>query len=201
MAQEPERDRCATSVVGDATPIRSTLLRRPAGSSSKRTTMRHGRELWVTDGTKAATLQVRDTCPGKCDSDPYGLVGTAVGSVLLSADDRRHGREPWLSDGTRAGTTLLHDICHGRCASSSGGFTAIRPGRYLFNAYQNGRSHLWVAIETTRRAFPLRHGLDYLFDPVRVGSRLVFSTSPDGPRTSVWMTDGTTAGTIRLTPP
>jgi ELWxxDGT repeat protein len=139
---------------------------------------------------------VRDICPGKCRSDPSDFLGTASGGLLVSAGDERHGREPWLTNGTWRGTTRLRDVFRGRCSSSASGFVRIRPGSYLFQAYdRNGQSHPWVAHEEAADALPLGHGLGYVTEEVRVGGRLAFGSSG-----ALWRTDGTRAGTIRLTP-
>lgn len=90
----------------------------------------YGRELWVSDGTKAGTMLVRDLRVGPRDSNPREL--TALGSqlVFFSADDGVHGRELWVSDGTAAGTKLVGDIQPGARSGNPTNLTAT--SRRLF---------------------------------------------------------------------
>src|SRR6185503_18015868 len=61
-----------------------------------------GEELWVSDGTLAGTVRVKDINPGAASSNPGAL--TAVGTVLFfAADNGVNGRELWKSDGTTLG--------------------------------------------------------------------------------------------------
>lgn len=63
----------------------------------------HGRELWVTDGTRSGTGIVVDLKPGPLDSDPHEL--TAVGAHLVFvANAFSSGQQIWASDGTASGT-------------------------------------------------------------------------------------------------
>lgn len=69
----------------------------------------NGRELWVTDGTPAGTLIVKDIYPGTAS----GLIGSPVAlydKVYFFADDGIHGQELWISDGTAEGTRLFIDL-------------------------------------------------------------------------------------------
>lgn len=69
----------------------------------------HGPELWITDGTEAGTMLLKDINPGTAASDLHFL--TVIGDkALFRANDGVHGRELWVTDGTTAGTTLLRDI-------------------------------------------------------------------------------------------
>jgi ELWxxDGT repeat protein len=69
----------------------------------------HGSELWITDGTAAATQLLADIRPGTGSSSPSSL--TAVGDkVFFTADAPVVGRALFVSDGTSAGTTLVKDI-------------------------------------------------------------------------------------------
>ncbi len=82
----------------------------------------HGRELWVSDGTRLGTRLVEDVLPGPGSSDPRQL--HVEGNLLLfSASDGVHGREPWRSDGTVPGTWMVQDIAPGDLPSSPVEFT------------------------------------------------------------------------------
>jgi trimeric autotransporter adhesin len=69
----------------------------------------HGRELWVSDGTTAGTVMLKDINPGLAASTPTDLV-VSNGSLFFSANDGTHGAELWKTDGTAAGTVMVKDI-------------------------------------------------------------------------------------------
>jgi ELWxxDGT repeat protein len=75
-----------------------------------------GRELWVTDGTVAGTLFLKDIYAGSETSWPnrVAVIQSADGKRLVFlANDGSHGRELWVSDGTVDGTAMLADIFPG----------------------------------------------------------------------------------------
>lgn len=87
-----------------------------------------GDELWMSDGTEAGTVLLRDIRPGALSSEIGRLV--AVGNlVFFAADDGTHGRELWVSDGTPAGTRMLADLFPGEGSSLPDQFAAV--GRNL----------------------------------------------------------------------
>ncbi len=72
-----------------------------------------GKELWLTDGTQAGTMMVKDINPGSGGSNPDALmVAGPKGNEKLyfAADDGEHGIELWVSDGTAAGTNMVADL-------------------------------------------------------------------------------------------
>lgn len=80
----------------------------------------HGLEPWLTDGTPAGTMRLRDAMPGPAGSNPVDL--TSVGGyVAFVADDGLSGTEPWITDGTAAGTRRLVDLVPGPAGSMSSG--------------------------------------------------------------------------------
>ena len=92
----------------------------------------HGYELWVSDGTDAGTVMVKDICNGPAGSNPQNL--TPLGDVLyFLADDGIHGTEIWKSDGTAAGTLRLREIAAGPVFTSYGGLLAVGT-KLLFSA-------------------------------------------------------------------
>src|SRR5918912_1061449 len=88
------------------------------------TTVKHGEELWKTDGTEKGTTLVKDINPdlppgARCDQGDCGIpkgwshpdTVTVMGKqVFFAADDGKHGVELWKSDGTEKGTKLVKDI-------------------------------------------------------------------------------------------
>lgn len=165
----------------------------------------HGRELWKSNGTTAGTNLAADLNPATLGSGPSGL--TAVGdTVFFAADDGLHGSELWKSDGTGAGTRLVKDIRAGSESSLGGQVDApwqavSVPGHVLFVANDGVHGpRLWrsdgSAIGTTMDgAIGMR--------PISLtpfgGKALVVSEVVSGqPRSVLWLTDGTSAGTLKL---
>lgn len=74
--------------------------------------VRHGLELWVTDGTSSGTRLLKDIYPGPQSSQPQAFV--EVGSrVFFVADDGTNGWELWVTDGTPAGTRIVVNMTPG----------------------------------------------------------------------------------------
>ena len=68
-------------------------------------------ELWISDGTAAGTVLVKDILAGN-RSLPFPLIGspTSTARCFSSANDGVNGEELWKSDGTASGTLLAVDI-------------------------------------------------------------------------------------------
>lgn len=128
-----------------------------------------GCELWRSDGSFQGTALVRDIRPGKEGSYPLALV-TVGDRVVFEAYDDRHGNELWRSDGTRAGTELVTEIAPGADSTIIGAAT----NRDLRSA--GGRAYFLAATRT-----------------------VVAAPSVSLPVYDLWQTDGTKAGTRRLT--
>jgi ELWxxDGT repeat protein len=92
---------------------------------------KHGRELWVSDGSAAGTRLVRDVNPGSRD----GVTGPPY-----AADDRvyfvgttpEHGAELWTSDGTEQGTRLVKDVRPGVSTGTIGPMAYFDGKLYFF---------------------------------------------------------------------
>src|SRR5262245_21717874 len=69
----------------------------------------HGRELWLTDGTAAGTVLVKDIrpnpLPSDSDSNPNSLI--AVGGVVYFFASDGSASQLWRTDGTAQGTYAL----------------------------------------------------------------------------------------------
>jgi ELWxxDGT repeat protein len=78
-----------------------------------------GRELWITNGTTAGTLQVKNIGPKK----KSGIVDSTFSyfytsaALYFSANDSIKGLEPWKSNGTNAGTINVANISPGTKSS------------------------------------------------------------------------------------
>src|SRR5262245_61135040 len=99
----------------------------------------NGAELWVSDGTAAGTVMLKDIDPRPVtgtqgQSNPEKLV-QAGGRVFFWANDGVAGRELWKTDGTTSGTVLVKDIVPGAGSSVESFYELIGSGaKVLFFA-------------------------------------------------------------------
>ena len=160
----------------------------------------HGQELWVSDGTEAGTVLVKDIRPGELDT--YGREPTAVGDqVYFTARDGVHGHELWVSDGTEVGTTLVADLTPGVRADPPRTLAAV--GSELFFVLDtNDGPTLWstdgsepgtALISATGP--PAYEGYSYYPLPAEAGGKLFFTGYDADTGYELWVSDGTEAGT------
>ena len=180
----------------------------------------NGRELWVSDGTTGGTTLVKDINP------EVGNYGDAYGStpgnltvfndrLYFTANDGVNGRELWVSDGTSEGTQLLKDIRPGASAygfaynSFPGNLTVLNDRLYFTaNDGENG-DELWISDGTSSGTQLLKdidpgtnsYGFAYSSSPrylTAFNDRLYFTANDGETGDELWVTDGTTSGTIRV---
>jgi ELWxxDGT repeat protein len=173
---------------------------------------RHGRELWVTDGTPGNATLAKDINPSEeAGSNPTDLTALG-GKVLFQADDGTHGTELWVTDGTIAGTSLLKDINSGQGGnahvtrdSNPSDITALGSGKAVFSADGGAGPALWVT-DCTAAGAPLVTTND---DPggvatptsapadfaVFANGRAIFEAADPAHGVELWQTDSTPAGT------
>lgn len=172
----------------------------------------HGQELWVTDGTVAGTVMVKDINPGSGSSNVSWLA-RFNDKVVFSAEDGENGEELWISDGTEGGTYMVKDI-HFAGSSSPVAFKQINETQFVFAAIDfesetyttSPQRWLWVSDGTeagTERIYeckvmyPGQDSNSYDDHLCRVG-RKVFFKADDLDSTmggELWVTDGTREGT------
>ncbi len=165
-----------------------------------------GTELYVSDGTVAGTGLFRELRPGPDSGYPRDLIDAAGRLFFLATGDAL-----WTSDGTVLGTRFVADV-NPNSAFEMGGMTAFGD-RLLFSS--EGRTtgrEPWIsdgtALGTTLLAdiFPgTFHGLDQsdpedesLFQVVGSGRVALFAADDGVHGVELWRTDGTAAGTRRL---
>lgn len=113
-----------------------------------------GEELWVSDGTGAGTVKVKDLRSGPEGSAP-GAFAAMNGRVYFAADEGSLGRELWRSNGTAKGTTLVRDLAPGAGGSSPQGLAHIS-GVLFFSADTAGRGREpWMSDGTAEGTVPL----------------------------------------------
>lgn len=114
----------------------------------------HGRELWVTDGTKEGTHMVYELYEGVDGSFPSNM--TAYGDkVIFTLQTAETGSEPWISDGTEEGTFMLKDINSGTNGSSSAGFFEFDGIMYFRANHGTNKSELYRTDGTPEGTYEL----------------------------------------------
>jgi trimeric autotransporter adhesin len=168
-----------------------------------------GYELWKTDGTVAGTVLVKDVRTGERLSSTPKNMANVNGTLFFTAYDATHGRELWKSNGTAAGTVLVKDIRPGSAESLPDNLTGVGSTLYFgANNGTNGRE-LWKSDGTAAGTVLLKDvqpgsasyaggGYPHLSNFTPFNGKLYFVTYTDRPR--VWTSDGTTAGTVPISP-
>ncbi len=176
----------------------------------------HGEELWVTDGTAAGTMMVKDINPGVATSNIQYI--TRFGDrVVFSATDGENGQEIWISDGTEDGTYMIKDI-HELDSSNPVGFCQLNETQLVFfatsfdseTAASSSQQWLWITdgteegtqlVKEVDCSYPGQEEADNRWGAVmRVGRKVFFKaeeSDKDGVTHGVelWVTDGTADGT------
>ncbi|HEX4965558.1 MAG TPA: ELWxxDGT repeat protein [Thermoanaerobaculia bacterium] len=159
----------------------------------------HGQELWITDGTGPGTHRLTDVCPGPCTGftgDPSPGLSLSGGTYFVAvALPDSFNRELWVTDGSPAGTRRIESL-----AADVGGMAdvGVRDGLAYFttpegevqvtDGTQAGNRRLTVLQKPAPSSSPR-------FAPVRSGAVMTVS---EGEHQYLWASDGTTAGTHRL---
>jgi ELWxxDGT repeat protein len=170
-----------------------------------------GHELWRSDGTAPGTAGVKDICPGANGSSLQELT-VSDGRLLFSA---RHtpgsqDHELWKSDGTAVGTERVLDINSGGSGSWPAELTDFG-GTLFFRATDGIRGReLWMSDGTgdgTELLTDINPGFadSWAREPTVVDGTLFF-VADDGDHSggasennhSLWKTDGTEEGTLRV---
>jgi ELWxxDGT repeat protein len=156
----------------------------------------HGFELWSSDGTEAGTALAVEIFPGTPSLSPNFVVSLG-GTLLISGFPNGGGDSAgglWATDGTQAGT-------RGIGMPADGAAWIVSGGRLFYNALKPFQpSTIWTSDGTQAGTGPLigPFGFEILgaLDYAPLGDRVVFNT--DFGR-GLWITDGTPAGTVRVT--
>ena len=171
----------------------------------------YGTELWISDGTTAGTVLLKDINPASSSSSPRNMWPFG-GQVYFVASDSR-GAELWKTDGTTVGTLFVKDINQTASGASSNPanfydwngklyFTATDgvTGRELYSTTGSGVSTVLV-----KDIFP---GISDILDTSNSSNNipyfsattnaLVFVANSPIYGQEMWKTDGTESGTTLL---
>ncbi len=169
-----------------------------------------GEEFWVTDGTAAGSMLIKDINPGGggSSSQPYGFT-VFQGKLYFAADSANVGSELWESDGTAAGTRLVKNINTSSFGDSEMDAPVVGPDAFYFWARANNGDgpELWRSDGTaagTNRVKDINPGSASAkpFAGIRIsawlGNQLLFVANDGTTGEELWSTDGTEAGTVLL---
>lgn len=165
-------------------------------------TAAQGVEPWISDGTEAGTLLLKDINDNPAvstgNSNPDNFI-VYKGSVYFKARDASNGDELWITDGTTAGTKMLKNIHP--TANGNPIDIVIFKNQLFFTATDNtSSSELWVSDGTeagTRLFLDINPGtaVGNPSNKTVIGDFMYFSASNGANGNEIWRTDGTTAGT------
>jgi ELWxxDGT repeat protein len=178
--------------------------------------------LWVTDGTAAGTAEIgglgSSGIPGILAGDfslSFNSQNGTVGSrALFEAPDSTAFPGLWVSDGTVAGTYEVGGL--GGAGFATASLTNFSPNdvtafgsKALFQAHDtNNNIGLWITDGTTAGTSNIG-GLNSAgitnagqnFDPTDftvIGNKVLFDATDASGQTTLWVTDGTAAGTVEI---
>ncbi|MEZ5988816.1 MAG: hypothetical protein R3F30_06780 [Planctomycetota bacterium] len=161
----------------------------------------NGRELWLTDGTAAGTVQVADLNTTTASNSSPSAFRFVNGKVLFQANDGVNGIELWTSDGTQAGTVLLVDIRAGSGSGTSLSHSIVHNGLLYFQGNDaTAGAEAWVSDGTAAGTKLLVDALagtgagQFLY-PVVHGGKVVFGARTSSSAFGLWSSDGTASGT------
>lgn len=162
-----------------------------------------GYELWRSNGVSSSTTLVADLNAGASSASPSGLVHVN-GTVYFSANGGGLGFELWRTNGTSSGTSLVADLAIGSANSNAWGMTLL--GSELYFSANSGPlgTELWklnTVTQTPSLAVDINPGAggSNVWQLTVANSRLFFTADYDAAGLQLWTSDGTAAGTTRLT--
>jgi ELWxxDGT repeat protein len=163
-----------------------------------------GSELWKTDGTGSGTEFITKIRVGEGGTPEYYAVNG--GELYFRGFDDVNGSELWKSDGTAAGTAIVKDIAPG-AANSYPYRLHTYNGSVFFSATDEVLGYeLWKSDGTESGTVLVKDifpgiGTSNAGSFVNFNGRLLFhAVDEGGALTQTWRTDGTSAGTVKLTP-
>jgi ELWxxDGT repeat protein len=166
--------------------------------------------LWITDGTAAGTHELK--VAGAAPSLAPANITVLGGKALFEGFHARGRFELWVTDGTSGGTVELKPAKANALglfdASADPDFTVLGD-KALFQGYDSkGQWNLWVTDGTlsgTQELMPAGAdpfngliGIGGRPDFTVVGKQAVFVGLAPGGNETLWVTDGTSAGTREL---
>lgn len=166
-----------------------------------------GEELVRVNSTTGLTTLVKDIEPGTGDGVPAcgASHSTAVlnGRMYFVGHTSAEGNELWSTDGTTAGTQLVTALLPGPASAGHGLLFSGNGKLYLSSSNPNGNPEPYCYDPATNTLALLKEIIPGSAegsaprDFTVYGDRVVFTATSSAGR-ELWVTDGTTAGTVML---
>ncbi|MBT1697057.1 T9SS type A sorting domain-containing protein [Fulvivirgaceae bacterium PWU4] len=153
----------------------------------------HGNELYVSDGTANGTRLVKDVTPGAGGISLIGVVGNII--FFLADHDMNGEKEIWKSDGTEANTIMVTIF-----GGYSGIFKATSSDTHVFFKAVNsttGKQDFFAVNGLTGNLQKLLEGKT-VSEYQSFGSKIMFSVNDPVEKYSLWSSDGTLDGTVKV---
>jgi ELWxxDGT repeat protein len=167
----------------------------------------NGRELWKTDGTAGGAVMVKNIASGSSSSEPQWFTAMQGIGYFSAQANTAQGYELWRTDGTEEGTWLVGDFSPQASKSTLPRYLTVWNDRLYFAARSNSSGERLLSTDGTSAGTvevknfggsQTSFGVRQIFDLQVFNDQLVFRISD---RTGeLWRSDGTAAGTERLTP-
>lgn len=163
-----------------------------------------GLELWVTDGTSAGTVMLKDIYLGALGSSPSNFI--VMGNELLfTARSSSFGHEIWITNGTAAGTLLYKDLLPGTTGSGANNLLAVNGTHLFFTAYNSASqfASIFISELATREVLVMAHALVETLNSetknlVELNGLVYFDAMSGNGGNPLWATDGTSANTVKI---
>lgn len=167
----------------------------------------NGNQIWRSDGTANGTYIIKPLNPGF----PNAMTTISVyanGKLYYSIDDGTHGTELWVTDGTANGTMLIKDINPGPGIGVPNLHSIIFFNNKVYFAAQSSLNdtELWSSDGTAQGTqlvkdicvppMPGLPGDSYPNNFKILNGKLIFSAYTPDHGVELWITDGTTNGTV-----
>jgi gliding motility-associated-like protein len=165
----------------------------------------NGRELWVSDGTAAGTMMVRDIRPGPQSAfteDPESSILIEKDGLCYFVANDGTGQALWRSDGTSAGTIKVSPIEF----NTASGIINVGNILYFSASTPAAGAELWRSDGTPTGTVMVRDLIPGTASSApsnfaAVGGRLFFAADAVGPTNNplgreLWVSDGTASGTF-----
>lgn len=171
----------------------------------------NGIELWTTDGTSTGTYMVKNiNTGGNGNSLPADFIDFN-GKLFFTAYSSETGREIWTTDGTEAGTKILKDVYEGTENGVIPQFKYIIYNNKLFLTLRDAEhgGEIWVTDGTPEGTQLFMDVLPGSGDSMGItispmlfqvmGGKLYFRAVNNEEYYQLWKSDGTVAGTQKIT--
>lgn len=164
-----------------------------------------GQELWVTDGTTAGTVLLKDINPGTTSSGPGNF--TVMGSKLIfTAKAPTSGEEVWITDGTPAGTVIYKDLVPGTGSSGPKNLIALDATQLFFTAYNSlsGFASVFISDTSNYNTTGIPHAMVESLNSetksmIEFNGLVYFDAQDSSVGMPLWVTNGTSTGTTKIT--